>query len=453
LEESWKHIIETSACPDEHKLWLYLQNQLDEKARFEVEDHLAGCNMCNDVIEGLSIIKDFEHAEASAKEIKERLHIFLDKKKRKKALIISIRKISIAATILLLTGIFIIYYISNLKKEKYVTSVIPSKQKVSDTFKTSVTKELSAETHSTKKEKYGTPIIPFKQSISDTIKPSVKKELLAETRSTKKENKPFVKAVISFKNYMIADKENQTAIVAEEMANDAMSETSEIKAEYKSSSGIKKAIKGRVTDSKGEPLPGVNVVAKGTNKGTVTDLNGNYNINVDDSSTLAFNYVGYEQKEANVSNNETLDIAMKEDIKQLDEVVVVGYGVQKKSFVTGAISAIRVKNNKKLSDNDAGFKLKEALKLLNSGDTLSALKQMQEISKKDKKYAAVWYHLSTIYLSQYDKSNARKSLNKLLKFTKNKLVKDKIREVTGLLKDNKPAEALSKLNVLKPEDF
>src|SRR5690606_8939570 len=97
-------------------------------------------------------------------------------------------------------------------------------------------------------------------------------------------------------------------------------------------------IAGRVVDTNGDPLNGVNILVKGTNKGTTTDIEGRFILNdVDDQAVLAVSYIGYESIEVSVAGRTDLIITMQEDIQTLDEVVVVGYGTQKKSDLTGAV--------------------------------------------------------------------------------------------------------------------
>ncbi|MCF0054789.1 SusC/RagA family TonB-linked outer membrane protein [Dyadobacter sp. CY356] len=104
-------------------------------------------------------------------------------------------------------------------------------------------------------------------------------------------------------------------------------------------------IKGKVTDQvTGEGLPGVNIVIKGTQKGTATDVDGNFVLQVPDKLvTLVFSFVGYEMQEVALNNNSELKIAMAADNKSLEEVIVVGFGTQKKINATGAISTIGTK--------------------------------------------------------------------------------------------------------------
>jgi len=103
-----------------------------------------------------------------------------------------------------------------------------------------------------------------------------------------------------------------------------------------------KVIYGKVIDgSNGEPLPGVNVLIEGSNEGTVTNLEGQYEITVDGSDAiLSFSYVGYLNEIVPVNNQSEINISLSPDIQSLDEIVVVGYGTQKKSDLTGAVASV-----------------------------------------------------------------------------------------------------------------
>lgn len=99
-------------------------------------------------------------------------------------------------------------------------------------------------------------------------------------------------------------------------------------------------VRGRVTDATGAPLPGVNIIQKGTTNGTVTDLDGRYEIVVSEGATLVYSSVGYTTEEVVVGNETVVDIAMTMDIQALEQIVVIGYGVQEKRDLTGAASSI-----------------------------------------------------------------------------------------------------------------
>ena len=104
-------------------------------------------------------------------------------------------------------------------------------------------------------------------------------------------------------------------------------------------------VKGRVTDDKGESLTGVSIVIKGTQRGTVSDAKGDYQIDAADASTtLVFSFVGYLPKEVVVGNRTSLDVFLATDTKALDELVVVGYGSTRKSDLTGAVGQVDVKS-------------------------------------------------------------------------------------------------------------
>ena len=100
----------------------------------------------------------------------------------------------------------------------------------------------------------------------------------------------------------------------------------------------KRTFTGTVVDSNGEPLIGASVVQKGTTNGGITDIDGNYSVQVDAGSTLVFSYVGYETLELAAADG--LRVTLKDDSKMMDDVVVIGYGTQKKSVVTAAIAKV-----------------------------------------------------------------------------------------------------------------
>ncbi len=96
-------------------------------------------------------------------------------------------------------------------------------------------------------------------------------------------------------------------------------------------------IAGKVVDAEGMGLPGVSILEKGTANGTVTDLDGNYTVVADEAGVLVFSFVGYIQQEVAVSARATIDVTLRMDTQQLEEIVVVGYGTKKKSEVTNAV--------------------------------------------------------------------------------------------------------------------
>jgi TonB-linked SusC/RagA family outer membrane protein len=100
-------------------------------------------------------------------------------------------------------------------------------------------------------------------------------------------------------------------------------------------------VTGKVSDAGGQTLPGVSVTVKNSATGSVTDVNGKYSVNVSgNNATLVFSYIGYKSIEKTVGNQSSIDVSLDEDASALSEVVVIGYGTQKKSQLTGAISQI-----------------------------------------------------------------------------------------------------------------
>ena len=97
-----------------------------------------------------------------------------------------------------------------------------------------------------------------------------------------------------------------------------------------------KKVSGVIVDASGLPIIGANIIEKGTTNGVITDLDGNFTINVQPGSTLVISYIGYVSQEIKVGNQTMLNITLKEDSEMLDEVVVVGYGTMKKSDLSGA---------------------------------------------------------------------------------------------------------------------
>ena len=125
-------------------------------------------------------------------------------------------------------------------------------------------------------------------------------------------------------------------------------------------------ITGKVTSLEGESLPGVNIWEKGTNNGTITDINGNYSLSADKQDTLVFSFIGFKTVEVPVNGNTYISIALEDVMRGIDEIVVTGYGTTTKSHLTGAISKV---TNDNLSQIPVG-RIDEALVGKVSGATI-----------------------------------------------------------------------------------
>ncbi|WP_346861430.1 TonB-dependent receptor [uncultured Draconibacterium sp.] len=135
--------------------------------------------------------------------------------------------------------------------------------------------------------------------------------------------------------YKVVDK--QIALRAESVAKKADQE--------------QKSVRGNITDTGNSPLPGVTVLVKGTTNGTITDFDGNYTLtNVPEDALLVYSFVGMKTQEIPAAGKSLIDIVLEEETIGLEEVVAIGYGVQKKSVVTGAISSVKAEEMMTRSD-------------------------------------------------------------------------------------------------------
>lgn len=122
-------------------------------------------------------------------------------------------------------------------------------------------------------------------------------------------------------------------------------------------------VRGRVVDSQNLPLIGVNVIEKGTTKGTITDQNGDFVLNVPTETVLVFSYIGFVDKEIVWNGTSYLNIVLQEDVELLDEVVVIGYGSRKRADITGSIAVVDTKQLQSVKSTSAA----QALQGLASG--------------------------------------------------------------------------------------
>ena len=113
-----------------------------------------------------------------------------------------------------------------------------------------------------------------------------------------------------------------------------------------------KTITGTISSEDSSPLPGVNIIVKGTSNGVVSDFDGFYSINATADDTLVYTYIGFATYEVLVGNKTTLNVSLQEDTETLDEVVVVGYGTQRKEDLTGAVSLVDTEEMVKQATND-----------------------------------------------------------------------------------------------------
>src|SRR5690606_26417555 len=106
------------------------------------------------------------------------------------------------------------------------------------------------------------------------------------------------------------------------------------------SATLQRSISGKVTDAGGNGLPGITVLEKGTNNGTTTDSDGNYTLTVGPDATLVFSFIGFVTQEIPLSSSPVINVTMAVDVAQLEDVVVIGYGTQRREDVTGSVGTI-----------------------------------------------------------------------------------------------------------------
>ena len=131
-----------------------------------------------------------------------------------------------------------------------------------------------------------------------------------------------------------------------------------------------KTITGTIVDAQGETIIGANIIERGTSNGTITDFDGKFTLQVGDGAVLRISYIGYLEQEVPTTGKNTINVTLVEDTKTLDELVVVGYGIQRKENLTGAVSTITSKSltNRAISNVSQGLQgLAPGLTVTNSG--------------------------------------------------------------------------------------
>ena len=114
-------------------------------------------------------------------------------------------------------------------------------------------------------------------------------------------------------------------------------------------------VKGTVVDESGEPIIGASVKLVGARGGSVTDMNGQFSITAASNAQLEISYVGYVTQKVNIANRQNISITLSEDTNTLNDVVVIGYGVQKKSDLTGAVASVKSEDLMNRSVTDAAL--------------------------------------------------------------------------------------------------
>jgi TonB-linked SusC/RagA family outer membrane protein len=171
---------------------------------------------------------------------------------------------------------------------------------------------------------------------------------------------------------------------------------------------INATVTGRVTDEKGEGLPGVSVVVKGTTTGTATDVNGGYSLNVPDpNGTLVFSFVGYLPQEVAIANRETIDVSLAPDVKTLNEVVVIGYQTIQKKDLTGAVSTISPSQSNRVTANSVA----ESIQGLTPGVTVRSGGAPGQMARIEIRGAASFISTDPLYVIDGMIADANTTIN------------------------------------------
>lgn len=140
----------------------------------------------------------------------------------------------------------------------------------------------------------------------------------------------------------------------------------------KSAQQTTKRITGIIRDNHGEPIIGCNIMEKGTSNGTITSIDGDFSLNVAEKAVLQVSYIGYLAQEIPVQNKQNITVTLQEDAQMLDEVVVVGYGLAKKSDLTGSISQVKAESMQNYTPSSVSDLLRNSIPGMSVGYSVSA---------------------------------------------------------------------------------
>lgn len=145
-------------------------------------------------------------------------------------------------------------------------------------------------------------------------------------------------------NQNTAQSSHANAAISDADQNTTENSNPVVKTNINTIDATKRIISGQVVDERGLPLPGVSVIIKDTATGTQTDFDGNFSINIERGQELEFSYVGFQSTSIVINDSDTISISLQEDLSELEEVVVTGYAVQKKSSITASVTSVQAES-------------------------------------------------------------------------------------------------------------
>jgi len=426
MKEKWEHIFNDSSCPQAADLELYHAGKLPEEKRFAIENHLADCELCSDYLEGLLLLPESVDLDKVEHELKQELRAFLDKNQSKKRVIpLVYQRLAVAASILLVLGLTVYFSLYQSKDINQVAQQV--EQKVSEPVETGTTVKTE--------EDYLMTVQPEQDAPIDRAKPTpklVRKEKIPISSDVQKVSVVEMDEV-AVKEPVAVDEHVAVSKPVEEMQVEVLSMpgASTIKA-----GKAGPVSRGVLSDPLGQAIVGATIRIKNRAEGTVSGEDGSYELAVRPGDSLQFNFIGYEPVVEPAVTESTMNITLQESNLALNEVVVVGYGTQKKRDLTAAVSSVSTSKTKKISSRE--MRELEAVNL-QYGTIPDSLKN----EWMDAKYKA---EVSLIFQN----SDALVLLQQLLELTQTISSKDSIKEAITWVEKNRYEKARKLISPLDP---
>jgi hypothetical protein len=310
LKEHWKHIISESSCPVESDLELYAQGKLPEEKRFAIEEHLTNCALCNDYLEGFSLLPQTLDLNKVEKGLKQELAAMLTKKQKSRTIPLMYRRLAFAASILLVIGLAIFFTQTGKQVHRELTEdrTLPIKDEAVEPIEESTIISEPAAIDSPKVVQLAQHKVPV--PIVVEIHEDANYE---EFEFEASEPIEMLSMIIT-----ADDKQEASVDMASEVAYRAESKLIE-----------KSIAQGVVSDESGQALMGIMVYNLSNSKGTVTDMDGEFEISAKPGDSLQISLIGYETAKRVVSEDQNLQIAMQPSALALEEVIVRSQPVRK----------------------------------------------------------------------------------------------------------------------------
>jgi hypothetical protein len=453
VDQKYQHILQSGDCLSIDRLRLYYEGRLPASERFLVERHLLSCEICSDLLEGLSTFDDtLEFARAEA-DLKKKIHAVLNKKEDRKRRLVIYRRMAIAASIIILCSLslFVYYQVNTNIKNQVAETSQTGAAAVQPTVIADTLAEVKPEMSDKKVIRM---TIAKTQQIETKLKETVADDI-AITDTEMEAKRQVINMDTITTNIAVVEKKDEINDTSQVQITEALSGrisglevrrnnffAAKISAERASDAPAIISNTGKLTgvvrDESGNPIPGVTVVLQGSTNGTVTDINGRFSLQeLPSEGQLNFNYIGYQPETISYPNDSLDMVTMVPEMLALDEVVVVGYGTKKKQDVTGSISTITMDEEPKAYDPEAARqqKLNEIQRLKNQPDYYSDWKSIKKVVIK--------------YLQIDDSVNALTALDQLRQLLTDESSQAIINQSVSHIEKGEYKPALKKIKKLK----